>query len=55
MTLQTNTLTEAATSRFVRIQEADLDVQLHYNDIGEGSETVIMLHGSANFNRILSL
>lgn len=56
--MSTPTLTEAATSRFIRIQEGDLDLQLHYNDIGEGAETVVMLHGSgpgasgwANFNR----
>lgn len=52
------TITEAASSRFVRIQEGDLDLQLHYNDCGSGAETVVMLHGSgpgasgwANFNR----
>ena len=51
-------LTEAATSRFVRIREGELDLQLHYHDAGSGSETVVMLHGSgpgasgwANFNR----
>jgi 2-hydroxy-6-oxonona-2,4-dienedioate hydrolase len=51
-------ITEEATSRFVRIKEGDLDLQLHYNDIGEGSKTVVMMHGSgpgasgwANFNR----
>jgi 2-hydroxy-6-oxonona-2,4-dienedioate hydrolase len=51
-------ITEAATSRFVRIKEGDLDLQLHYNDAGSGDETVVMLHGSgpgasgwANFNR----
>ncbi|NPT55193.1 alpha/beta fold hydrolase [Paraburkholderia elongata] len=54
--------TEASTSRFVRIKqgenEAERDVQLHYNDVGQGTETVVMLHGSgpgasgwANFNR----
>ena len=60
MTVQTHSLTEATTSRLVRIQEADLNVQLHYNDMGEGPETVVMLHGSgpgasgwANFNRNL--
>ena len=55
----TNTLiSEAATSKFVRIKEGDLDLQLHYNDCGSGSEAVVMLHGSgpgasgwANFNR----
>ncbi|PSJ44103.1 2-hydroxy-6-oxo-6-phenylhexa-2,4-dienoate hydrolase [Zobellella endophytica] len=51
-------LTEAATSRFVRIREGDLDLQLHYNDCGQGDRVVVMLHGSgpgasgwANFNR----
>lgn len=51
-------ISEAATSKFVRIREGDLDLQLHYNDCGNGSETVVMLHGSgpgasgwANFNR----
>jgi 2-hydroxy-6-oxonona-2,4-dienedioate hydrolase len=51
-------LTEAATSEFIRIREGDLDLQIHYNDVGQGAETVIMLHGSgpgasgwANFNR----
>ena len=51
---------EAESSRLVRIQEGDLDLQIHYNDIGDSkaAETVIMLHGSgpgasgwANFNR----
>ena len=58
MTTQAPAITEAATSRFVRIHEGDLDLQLHYNDCGEGAETVVMLHGSgpgasgwANFNR----
>lgn len=56
--MSTPTLTEAATSRFIRIHEGDLDLQLHYNIAGEGAETVVMLHGSgpgasgwANFNR----
>ena len=51
-------LTEASTSQFVRIQEGDLDLNIHYNDCGAGSQTVVMLHGSgpgasgwANFNR----
>lgn len=50
--------TEAECSRLIRIQEGELDLQLHYNEIGAGAETVIMLHGSgpgasgwANFNR----
>ena len=57
-------ITEAATSRFIRIQEGELDLQLHYNDVapaGPNAEevaSVVMLHGSgpgasgwANFNR----
>jgi 2-hydroxy-6-oxonona-2,4-dienedioate hydrolase len=58
MTSTSQTFTEANTSKLVRIKEGDLDFQLHYNDAGVGSETVIMLHGSgpgasgwANFNR----
>lgn len=52
------TFTEAQTSRFCHIKEGDLDLQIHYNDAGQGAETVVMLHGSgpgasgwANFNR----
>ncbi|KRB87466.1 alpha/beta fold hydrolase [Noviherbaspirillum sp. Root189] len=51
-------LTEASTSKLVRIQDGELNLQLHYNDVGQGAETVVMLHGSgpgasgwANFNR----
>ncbi|MCM2320296.1 MAG: alpha/beta fold hydrolase [Pseudomonas sp.] len=58
MTATTQAPTEASTSRFTRIDEGDLDLQLHYNDCGAGAETVVMLHGSgpgasgwANFNR----
>jgi 2-hydroxy-6-oxonona-2,4-dienedioate hydrolase len=60
MTMSANTtaVSEAATSEFVRIQDGDLGLQLHYNDVGQGAETVVMLHGSgpgasgwANFNR----
>jgi 2-hydroxy-6-oxonona-2,4-dienedioate hydrolase len=58
MSETSNVITEASTSRFVRIKEGDLDLQLHYNDCGSGDETVVMLHGSgpgasgwANFNR----
>ncbi|RJG13643.1 alpha/beta fold hydrolase [Pseudomonas cavernicola] len=54
----TTAFTEAATSHFARIREGDLDLQIHYNDCGQGPETVVMLHGSgpgasgwANFNR----
>lgn len=52
------TLTEASSSKFVRINEGELDLLIHYNDCGQGDETVVMLHGSgpgasgwANFNR----
>jgi 2-hydroxy-6-oxonona-2,4-dienedioate hydrolase len=55
---QPTAMTEASTSRFVRIKEGERDMQLHYNDVGQGTETVVMLHGSgpgatgwANFNR----
>jgi 2-hydroxy-6-oxonona-2,4-dienedioate hydrolase len=51
-------ITESATSRFVRIRQGDLDLQLHYNDIGRGEQAVVMLHGSgpgasgwSNFHR----
>jgi 2-hydroxy-6-oxonona-2,4-dienedioate hydrolase len=50
--------TEAATSRFVEIEEAGQTLRIHYNDCGSGDETVVMLHGSgpgatgwANFSR----
>lgn len=58
MTNNTSSLTEAATSKFMRLSVNDADVQVHYNDAGEGAETVVMLHGSgpgatgwANFHR----
>ena len=38
------TLTEESTSRFARIKEGYLDMNIHYNDAGSG-EVVIMLHG----------
>ena len=54
----TTPITEAGTSKFARIQEGDLNLNIHYNDIGNGEQTVVMLHGSgpgasgwANFNR----
>ena len=58
MSTENTTITEPATSRFARIKEGDLDLQLHYNDTGSGREAVVMLHGSgpgasgwANFYR----
>lgn len=46
MTTTASTITEAATSRFVRVKHGDLDLNIHYNDAGSGAETVVMLHGS---------
>lgn len=37
-------LTESETSRFARISEGKLDIQLHYNEAGSGP-VVVMLHG----------
>lgn len=58
MTTDTTTITDASTSRLVRIKEGNLDLQLHYNDAGNGEQTVVMLHGSgpgasgwSNFHR----
>jgi len=51
-------LTESATSKFVRIKDESGEYNIHYNDCGQGTETVVMLHGSgpgatgwANFHR----
>lgn len=56
--MSTTPITEASTSRSTRIKQGDLDLQIHYHDIGAGAETVVMLHGSgpgaggwSNFNR----
>ena len=50
--------TEAATSRFLQVQEAGETQRVHFNDCGQGEETVVLLHGSgpgatgwANFSR----
>lgn len=50
-------LTEASTSKFARISEAGLDIQVHYNEAGSGP-ALIMLHGGgpgasgwSNFSR----
>ena len=58
MTTEITTITDASTSRLVRIKEGDLDLQIHYNDAGKGEQTVVMLHGSgpgasgwSNFHR----
>lgn len=58
MSNATTPITEAGTSKFARIKEGGLDLNIHYNDIGSGEHTVVMLHGSgpgasgwANFHR----
>jgi len=50
-------LTESGSSRYARIKEGGLDLQVHYNDAGSG-EVVVMMHGSgpgasgwSNFHR----
>jgi 2-hydroxy-6-oxonona-2,4-dienedioate hydrolase len=54
----TQQFSEESTSRLVRIREGDLDLQLHYNEVGAGDHVVILLHGSgpgatgwSNFHR----
>lgn len=49
---------EENTSHFVGIEDAGRMLNIHYNDIGDGDNVVVMLHGSgpgatgwANFNR----
>ncbi|MGJ7918522.1 alpha/beta fold hydrolase [Massilia sp. LXY-6] len=51
-------INEASTSRTLAVREDDTDLNIHYNDCGNGAEVVVMLHGSgpgasgwANFNR----
>src|SRR5690606_28472560 len=48
----------ADTSRFIDVQDADNTLKIHYNDVGQGEEVIVMLHGSgpgasgwANFHR----
>lgn len=50
--------TEAATSRFLNVDEGGRTLRIHINNCGDGKETVVMLHGSgpgatgwANFSR----
>jgi len=50
--------TEVDTSRFIKVQEANKTLKIHYNDVGQGEEVIVMLHGSgpgasgwANFHR----
>jgi 2-hydroxy-6-oxonona-2,4-dienedioate hydrolase len=51
-------ITEEASSRFITITEAGQPLTLHYNEAGQGEQTVVLLHGSgpgasgwANFYR----
>ena len=52
-------LSEADSSRFVQVQAGELNLRLHYNDLGTATRgTIVMLHGSgpgasswANFSR----
>lgn len=50
--------TEESTSHFVTVQEGGVELNIHYNEVGQGDRVVVMLHGSgpgatgwANFNR----
>lgn len=51
--------TEAASSRFVRVRDGEVEYNVHYNDVGPASgQVIVMLHGSgpgatgwANFHR----
>jgi len=52
------TIAESTTSRFAKVKEGDAELNIHYNDAGEGEQVVVMLHGSgpgasgwANFHR----
>ncbi len=46
MSSESSSITEAATSRFASVRLRERDYQVHYNDAGQGEETVVMLHGS---------
>ncbi len=37
--------TEAATSRFLNVEEAGKTLRIHFNDCGQGDETVVLLPG----------
>ena len=56
--MSTTAITEDSTSRFAVVKDGDVELKIHYNDAGQGEQTVVMLHGSgpgatgwANFNR----
>ena len=51
-------LNESDYSRFATVVEEGKELRIHYNDLGQGEQTVVMLHGSgpgatgwANFHR----
>lgn len=53
-------ISEEASSRFAQVSVDGKEYRVHYNDLGTGTETLVMLHGSgpgatswANFNRNL--
>jgi 2-hydroxy-6-oxonona-2,4-dienedioate hydrolase len=53
-----NAISEVSSSRFITITENNQPLNLHYNDVGQGQQVVVMLHGSgpgasgwANFHR----
>ncbi|MEG0002958.1 MAG: alpha/beta fold hydrolase [Comamonas sp.] len=51
-------ITEASTSKFIEVEEGEINGRIHVNDAGDGQEVVIMFHGSgpgasgwSNFHR----
>lgn len=51
-------MSEENSSRFITVREGEGDLNIHYNDLGDGADIVVMLHGSgpgasgwANFHR----
>ncbi len=51
-------ITEASTSKFIDVQEGEINGRIHVNDAGDGEEVVVMFHGSgpgasgwSNFHR----
>ncbi|KAA0875633.1 alpha/beta fold hydrolase [Nitrincola tapanii] len=54
----TSAFDEVSSSRFAQIQEGDLALKIHYNEVGTGDRVVVTLHGSgpgatswANFSK----
>jgi len=45
-TTMTTTMTEAATSHFVQVEDGAQAFNVHYNDTAQGDDTVVLLHGS---------